>query len=359
MAVTSKPTAIDLFCGCGGMTCGLKMAGFRVLGAVDNNPLAVKTYRQNHPEVHVWETDIRTLSVADVKEKLSLAEGQLDLVAGCPPCQGFSSLRTLNGNRAIEDDRNNLILEFLRFIRGLKPRFVMMENVPAMGKDWRYVEFREELESLGYRCLQDVLDVANFGVPQRRRRFVFIAGLRCEVAFPEPDKSRVTVRSAIGALPAPSPETGCDPLHDYREHRSKRVMDLIRAIPKNGGSRKALGPDRQLTCHKHCDGFKDVYGRMRWDDVSPTITSGCTNPSKGRFLHPEQDRAITLREAALLQSFPPDYKFSLERGRSGVATLIGNALPPEFVRRQAKVLYELALTQRENHSEGDDRYFTR
>jgi len=109
-------------------------------------------------------------------------------------------------------------------------------------------------------------------------------------------------------------------------------------IPKDGGSRSDLGLERQLACHRRCDGFKDVYGRMKWDDVAPTITSGCINPSKGRFLHPEQDRAITLREAALLQGFDMSYRFPIHRGRYPLAELIGNAIPAEFVRRQAAVL---------------------
>jgi DNA (cytosine-5)-methyltransferase 1 len=116
------------------------------------------------------------------------------------------------------------------------------------------------------------------------------------------------------------------------------VLEMIKEIPKDGGSRSDLGRDRQLTCHRKCDGFKDVYGRMKWDKVSPTITSGCINPSKGRFLHPEQDRAITLREAALLQGFTPNYAFPMGRGRYPVAALIGNAVPAEFVKRQVSVL---------------------
>ena len=123
-----------------------------------------------------------------------------------------------------------------------------------------------------------------------------------------------------------------------KERRSDRIRRLIRSIPKDGGSRSALPAAQQLKCHQSTDGFKDVYGRMAWGDVAPTITSGCTNPSKGRFLHPEQDRAITAREAALLQGFPKSYEFSLKRGKSGVAEMIGNALPPEFVRRHARTI---------------------
>jgi DNA (cytosine-5)-methyltransferase 1 len=145
-----------------------------------------------------------------------------------------------------------------------------------------------------------------------------------------------TVRQSLKGLRA-SGRSG-DPLHDVRENRSPGIVALIKKIPKNGGSRTDIGRRFQLPCHQVCSGFKDVYGRMKWDDVAPTITGGCVNPSKGRFLHPEDDRAITLREAALLQTFPRNYYFSLKEGKFPAAKLIGNALPPEFVRRHASII---------------------
>ena len=143
----------------------------------------------------------------------------------------------------------------------------------------------------------------------------------------------ITVRKAIGGLNRAG--ASGDELHDLPERRAKRVLQLIREIPKNGGSRADLPAARQLKCHIRQDGFHDIYGRMSWDDVAPTITSGCHNPSKGRFLHPDEDRAITLREAALLQSFPQTYRFPLSGGKEAIALMIGNALPPEFIRRHA------------------------
>jgi DNA (cytosine-5)-methyltransferase 1 len=145
-----------------------------------------------------------------------------------------------------------------------------------------------------------------------------------------------SVRDAIGHLPRPG--SSGDPLHDVSEKRSEKVKRLIASIPKNGGSRRDLGRKRQLRCHTDCDGFNDVYGRMAWDEVAPTITGGCVNPSKGRFLHPTQNRSITLREAALLQGFPADYYFSLERGKFAAAQMIGNAFPPPFVRPHAIII---------------------
>lgn len=328
-----KLTAIDIFSGSGGLTLGLKHAGFRVIGAVECDSLAVETYRINHKNTILWETDIRDLSVLEVKNRLKLEVGELDLLAGCPPCQGFSSMRTLNGSRNVDDPRNDLVFEFLRFVQDLKPKAIMMENVPGLTKDERFDSFCRELEKMGYSCVHDVLDVARFGVPQKRLRMVLLAGKFGPIRFAAPENRRCTVREALSALP-PAGKSG-DCLHDLPEKRSDRIIDLIDKIPKNGGSRRDLGTEKQLACHKKCDGFKDVYGRMSWDKQAPTITCGCVNPSKGRFLHPDENRAITLREAALLQTFPSNYFFSLRRGKMPAAALIGNALPPEFVKRHA------------------------
>lgn len=331
--ILNKPTAVDLFCGCGGLTVGLKRAGFKVIGAVDIDALAVKTYKANHPDVRVWEADIRELEPSHIVTALGLAGRRLDLLAGCPPCQGFSTIRTLNGALVIEDPRNDLLLEFQRFVEALRPRAVMLENVPGLAKDERFSVFYRRMEELGYHGRHCIHDAADYGVPQRRRRLIYIAGLGFPIPFADPTHRRKTVRDAIGGLPKAG-ESG-DPVHDMPEHRTQRVMELIRRIPKNGGSRTDLPEEYQLECHKRCKGFKDVYGRMCWDDVAPTITSGCFNPSKGRFLHPEEDRAITMREAALLQGFPRRYKFPAGN-KSALALMIGNALPPPFIAAHAR-----------------------
>jgi DNA (cytosine-5)-methyltransferase 1 len=327
---------VDLFCGCGGLTLGLKQAGFAVIGAIEIDPLAVKTYRANHPEVYVWAKDIKEVSPRSVMRRLALRKGQLDLLAGCPPCQGFSSVRTLNGSRVIHDDRNDLLAEFLRFVEALRPRTVMMENVPGLASDARFAAYRRRLRELGYQEAYRLLDAADYGVAQRRRRLISLAGREGSIRFARRGTRRLTVRIAIGSLPRPG-KSG-DPLHDLAERRTRRIRNLIKAIPRNGGSRRDLPRRRWLRCHKTCDGFADVYGRMAWNDVAPTITGGCINPSKGRFLHPSQNRAITPREAALLQGFPRDYAFILDEGRFRVAEMIGNALPPEFVRRHAHAI---------------------
>jgi DNA (cytosine-5)-methyltransferase 1 len=328
--------AIDLFAGCGGLTLGLRKAGYSVIAAVEKDSEAVRTYKQNHPNVTVFEKDIQKLTVTEFARALRLRSGDLDLLAGCPPCQGFSAMRTLNGKKRNKDRQNDLIFDFLRFVRGLKPKAVMMENVPGLATTRRLRTFVQKLKKAGYAVEYDVFNAADYGVPQRRRRLVLIASrLSRDIEFATPEQKRVTVRQALRKVKT---RANFDPLQSYKEDRSERIKALIKKIPKNGGSRSDLGKSKQLKCHKACDGFKDVYGRMRWDDVAPTITSGCTNPSKGRFLHPTKNRAITLREASLLQSFPLGYKFPIKAGRSAIALMIGNALPPRFIAAHARAL---------------------
>ena len=326
------------------MTLGLKLGGFNVIGAVENDPLSIETYQANHKDVTVWPLDIRNLEPAEIQSTLNLEPKDLDLLAGCPPCQGFSTMRTLNGARYVDDPRNNLLLEVLRFVEALRPKAVMIENVPGLLGDESFKVFCGRMHKADYCGDKDVLNAAEYGVPQRRKRLIYIAGWQTEIPFAEPVEGKSTVKDAIGELPK-SGESG-DPIHDMRERRTPRVMQLIQRIPQDGGSRKDLPVEDQLDCHKRCDGFKDVYGRMSWNKVSPTITSGCFNPSKGRFLHPDENRAITMREAALLQGFPGDYKFPNATSKSTLAMMIGNALPPPFIAAHAKVIRDILRDKR-------------
>ena len=331
---TAKPKAIDVFSGCGGTTQGLKDAGFRVIAAIDNDSLAVETFRANHKRVKVWDDDIANLKAQDILDHHGLKRGELDLLTACPPCQAFSALPRLNGRRRVHNPvSKGLMFQYLKLVKAIYPKVVLIENVPQLLNDYQFKKFRATLRKLGYIGRPSVFNAADFGVPQRRRRVIFIASRIGLIDYAAPSEdAEATVRDAIKALPRPG-KSG-DPLHDLPETRSVKVAKIIAQIPKDGGSRKSL--KRQLKCHKHFDGFKDVYGRMAWNKVSPTITSGCVNPSKGRFLHPSQNRSITLREAALLQSFPAEYQFSLERGKFAAALMIGNAFPPRLVKPHAR-----------------------
>lgn len=341
------PTAIDLFAGAGGLTTGLKNAGFSVVAAVELDPTSASTYRMNHPEVALLNMDIKQLTGPKLNGAARLGRGQVDLLTGCPPCQGFSTLRTrrLGPGQRGADPRNELIFEVLRLTRSMRPRAIVIENVPGLAKDDRFVAFRDALRKIGYQTSYRVLDAQHFGVPQRRRRLVLVGsrvGALPSTLF-DASGPPATVRDALTNLGAH--RFSGDPLHDIPERRSEAMMKRIRATPKDGGSRRDVPQGiAGCTCHKKDVGYSDVYGRMAWDAVAPTITSGCHNPSKGRFLHPTEDRAITLREAALLQTFPRDYVFDLSRGKEHVARQIGNAFPPKLIQPIAERLRQELLT---------------
>lgn len=315
------------------MTLGLRQAGFNVIAAVEFDELAAETYRSNHPKTWLVTKDIRRIDPDAFAKQVLGRRKRIDLLAACPPCQGFSSVRTLRSGTSAYDLRNRLVLRVLLFVDSLRPRAILFENVPGLAKDWRFAKFRHQLRARGYHIDFQIADAADYGVPQRRRRLFLVASTERPVIL-RIERSRTrTVRQAFATLGSAG-HSG-DPLHDYQETRSPRIRNVISRIPKDGGNRQSLSNKDQLNCHLQTNGFYDVYGRLKWDAVAPTITGGCINPSKGRFLHPSKNRAITLREAAMLQSFPKSYRFSLRRGRYAAAEMIGNAFPPLVVRKQA------------------------
>ena len=323
--------AIDLFSGCGGLSEGLRQAGFEVVAGVEIDKNAAKAYRLNHTDSFLFEDDIRNLKTEKVKDLLRGKE--LHLLAGCPPCQGFSSLRRLNRKSSVRDKRNSLIEEYYRFVKELMPLTIMMENVPGIVNYSLFIDMVKRVKRLGYNVEYKVVNVADYSVPQRRNRLVLVGSRMDKINVADGDGKKTTVREAFRKLK--SAINGDDLLAIYPKH-SDRINKMISLIPKNGGSRKDLPMEYQLECHKKKNvGFNDIYGRLKWDSVASTITGGCLNPSKGRFLHPEEDRCISAREAALLQTFPIDYRFPLSIPRAELALLIGNALPPQFTKVQA------------------------
>ncbi len=326
-----KLNSLDLFSGIGGLSLGLKEAGFDVLASIEIDEYAIKGYKLNHPDTVVYKQDIRKFDTQNIK---NLLNGEpLHLLAGCPPCQGFSSIRRLNKKRSVKDDRNNLVLEFLRFVKELKPLTVMMENVPGLKDYYLFKRLFRELKQMGYNPKYNIINVRNYRIPQNRKRLVLVGSILGDLNIAEGQNIKVTVKDIIGKLPSPNESN--DPAHKIFPKHSVRIMEMIKQIPKNGGGRKDA-PEFTLDCHKKPNvGFNDVYGRLRWEDYSTTITGGCLNPSKGRFLHPEEDRCISAREAALLQSFPINYKLPIDIPKTKLALLIGNALPPKFSFAQA------------------------
>jgi DNA (cytosine-5)-methyltransferase 1 len=341
--MTRKPTAIDLFAGCGGLTLGLKSAGFDVIAAVELDKRIAKIYHENHPEVRMYAEDIRGFDLNKLIEPSGLIRGDLDLLAGCPPCQGFSRIRRLNQSEAMLDERNDLVNDYAEIVDALYPKAVMMENVPGLEQDVRFKKFCKKLEGIGYSISHDTLRLENYGVPQRRKRLVLLAvrtGVKPDINDIETSPPS-TVEDTIGHLP--TPEESKNPLHRLVLMSGEKVKKRIAAIPKDGGSRTNLPDDLVLKCHRNSktQGFRDVYGRMSWKKVAPTITGGCFNPSKGRFIHPDQDRPISIYEASLLQTFPKNYKFDPKYGLHLNAVMIGNALPPKFAEAASRYVMKL------------------
>jgi DNA (cytosine-5)-methyltransferase 1 len=321
-------TAVDLFAGAGGVTTGYKQAGLRVVAAVELDSKAAETYRLNHPEVEIFEKDIRRVAPNDLRQ--ALRGRSLDVLTACSPCKSYSTLARGDG----KDDDKDLVLVTLRYVRALRPRVVVMENVPRLSSDQRFSALTTSLTALGYQVWHQVLDAYEFGVPQRRRRLVLIAARGAQPRRPRKSAVRRSVSHAIRRI---DPR---DKLHRARALKgiaAKRVA----AVTINGGSRQSFTGELVLACHKSLSGAAtSVYGRMNWSRPAPTLTTRCTTPSCGRFLHPFANRPITLREAACLQSFPRRYKFAGARG--DVERQVGNAVPVEMARRIAVEASRLA-----------------
>ncbi len=214
----------------------------------------------------------------------------------------------------------------------------MLENVPGIVDYTLFKNVICNLKKLGYNIDYKVVNVADYSVPQRRKRLVLVGSSICKIKIAEGGNTVVTVRDSIGKLKGNDDE---DLMRKIYPHHTEHIKKLISLIPKDGGSRKDLPDEYFLECHKKKNiGFNDVYGRLSWDRTSSTITGGCLNPSKGRFLHPEENRCISAREAALLQTFPLKYKFPTNIPIAEIALLIGNALPPEFTRIQALNIFQ-------------------
>lgn len=219
-------------------------------------------------------------------------------------------------------------------VEELRPICIMLENVPGIENYTLFKRVFSQLKKLGYSPQYKIVNVADYGVPQRRKRLVMTGSLLGSITIPDGNSEVRTVRDYIGDIE--SVEESTDPVHHRYPHHSDAVMERIQLTPIDGGSRRDLPDTYTLECHrKKGVGFNDVYGRLRWDDVSSTITGGCLNPSKGRFLHPEENRCITAREAALLQTFRKDYAFPNDIPLTNLALMIGNALPPVFCSAQS------------------------
>lgn len=322
--------AVDLFCGAGGLTCGLNASKkVRVRCGIDNDPQCEYPYTYNNQCKFVLQK-IENVTPQDVASHFS--PKSIRLLAGCAPCQTFSRYNP----RADEKDvRWWLILEFMRLIRAIRPELVTMENVPGLTKQKIFHDFVQSLQQAGYAVEYQVVDCSRYGLPQCRHRLVVLASRYGKVSLLSPDEAGAkpqTVRDAIGRLPElEAGETWKDdPLHCTR-NLSKINLERIRNSVA-GGTWRSWPKELIVKCHMNDSGkhYGSVYGRMEWDKPSPTITTQFFGYGNGRFGHPEQDRAISLREGAIFQGFPKDYVFTKpDTPISGttVGRLIGNAVP--------------------------------
>jgi DNA (cytosine-5)-methyltransferase 1 len=340
-------SAVDLFCGAGGLTLGLAKAGIEVRAGIDLDGRARHAYTANNRPAEFLEWDVSQTSHTAVAE---LFGSGYRLLAGCAPCQPFSKLT--NGLRRHRSW--NLLDDFGRLVEKIRPEFVTMENVPELATRGTPVfeRFLTALSKSGYWCDWGVVDCSNYGAPQTRKRLVLLASKLGPIRIPKGKYALPrTVRQTIGKLPKVRSGTchPLDPLHIAAE-LSPLNLERVRATPKDGGTKDAWPRRLLLPCQRRETGarYHSVYGRMWWDRPAPTMTTLCNGIGNGRFGHPEQDRALTLREAAMLQSFPRSYQFwpaDEPIHAKAVARLIGNAVPPAL----GLALGEALLQHAEEH----------
>jgi len=328
--------AVDFFCGAGGVTCGFTEAGIHVLGGIDIDITCKDTYEKNNPGTIFLNKDISTYKPNDLSKDLNINKKDDNLIfVGCSPCQYYSGVNT---KKEKSENTRLLLVDFQRFVNYFRPGFIFIENVPGLEKKAGspLAKFKKFLTDKGYSFNDKVVNAKYLGVPQNRRRYILIASrLVKKVELPSENKAVVkTVHNAIGDLEKfpVIPAGHKDPttfIHSTASITPKNIQRLIKT-PADGGSRSEWADtELQLECYKRHGGHGDVYGRMHWRRPSPTITTKFVSVSNGRYGHPEQLRAISLREGAVLQSFKSDYIF-YNKGQGNIARMIGNAVPPKM-----------------------------
>lgn len=324
---------VDVFCGIGGLTYGLRRAGIEMVAGVDSDPDCEFAFVQNNGALFI-EADIRDVEPRDIA--MLYPPKSIRVLAGCAPCRPFSSFR--RGTTNSKDSEWGLLDQFTRLVVGLNPELVTMENVPDIASKRIFHRFLGTLLEAGYEVDYRSVYCPRLGIPQHRRRLVLVASRIGQVRVPDGTRSHDqfrTVREAIGCLPplAAGDRDPTDRLHKARAHNELSLRRLKSSIP--GGTWHDWPEELRSHCHRVRTGasYKSVYARMAWDEPSPTITTQAYNFGTGRFGHPDQDRSLSLREAALLQTFPRRYRFvppSSPVYFSSVGRMIGNAVPPRL-----------------------------
>jgi DNA (cytosine-5)-methyltransferase 1 len=340
---------VDLFCGVGGLSHGFVKEGFDVVAGIDNEASCKYPYEENNDAQFIAK-DIRKVESEEINHLF--ADANIRILVGCAPCQPFSSYAFKSPDHSEEDAKKSkwgLLYEFARLIEETKPEIISMENVPGLAKFDKADVFKGFLDILvenGYfPPAYKIIECQKYGIPQQRKRLVLLASRLGHIdIIPETHtspKNYVTVKDTIGHLePIKSGEISMkDSLHRAAKLSDKNIMRIQQS--KQGGTWKDWDENLVLDCHKKDSGktYGSVYGRMSWDSPAPTMTTFCTGIGNGRFGHPEQDRAISLREAALLQTFPENYKFAENAEKTSMtklSTFIGNAVPVDLGRVIAK-----------------------
>ncbi len=325
---------VDLFCGAGGLTHGFTLEGIPVVAGIDLDPACRFPYETNNTSKFL-ERDISQVTGEEIKKLFGDAE--LKILAGCAPCQPFSTYAQRYKSDGI-DGKWGLLYQFARLVKETTPDVITMENVPTVVRHQVFHDFVTELQNLGYHVWYDVVDSSLYGVPQSRRRMVLLASRFGKIRMIAPTHPKpITVKEAIGSMPVISAGESHhkDKLH-IAPTLSDKNLQRIR-ISKPGGTWRDWPEYLRADCHKSNTGktYPSVYGRMDWQKPAPTMTTQCFGFGNGRFGHPEQDRAISLREAAILQSFPKDYSFLPEGAQvsfKALGRMIGNAVPVELGR---------------------------
>lgn len=325
---------MDLFCGAGGLTHGLMKAGLRVVAGVDSDEACRYPYTSNHEGVAFHASDVAKLKASDIEKWFG--DARVRVLAGCAPCQPFSSYS--QRYETVGTERWSLLNHFARLVKEVEPDIVTMENVPTVKKHTVFHEFVATLESQGYVVWHRVIDCAKYGLPQRRRRTVLLASRHGEIKLREPDASEArTVEDVLKGLPVlrHGASDDDDPLHTA-SRLSPLNYERIQAS-KPGGTWRDWPDDLVAKCHRKKTGksYPGVYGRMKWNEPAPTLTTQFFGFGSGRFGHPSQARGLSLREGAILQGFPRDYAFVPCDARiqfKVLGRLIGNAVPVELGR---------------------------
>ena len=338
MTKEAQLKAIDFFSGAGGLTHGLRAAGITVLAGIDNDSGCKETYEKNNKGSVILEKDIIKYTPAELEQDLNISKNDDNMIfAGCAPCQFWSIINT---SREKSKNTKDLILEFQRFVEYFKPGFVIVENVPGISskKGSPMGRFINAIKSLGYNVAYGIVDMSLHGIPQKRRRFTLLASRISKISLPRPKNKKRTIKDVLGVKNGfPKIEAGTrdkTPFLHTVAGLSKKNIERLRMTEKNGGDRSRWQSNKnyELACYSAKEKrFCDTYARMWWDKPSPTITTKFVSISNGRFAHPEENRAISLREGAVLQTFPKEYEF-VGTSIASTAKMIGNAVPPEFAK---------------------------